>query len=292
MRQNPQTNQHPVSKNLKYLFYETNDAPSAPVEYAPFFYVEARVDFNDVRTGFRSMVSLSKALELHPIGSDLSFVEDMVRDIDPQNVKSPRPDSARFARLPDYVDASFMSQMETQFIRYLLNSFKAKVYRNFVLDVYSSAGESMPDFTARCIDLLGSARRQDLDALHEVFNRRLGQIEQKYLNDRASENFELIKTASQGRDIFSDYLERIADLFLQSKPASNHETNGPRNLRGNLELEDRLLSLELEAQQAIAGLWDSYREKARSVDEYILHPNLKDIHLVKTCVLWMPARVA
>ena len=63
--------------------------------------------------------------------------------------------------------------------------------------------------------------------------------------------------------------------------------------RSSLEMEERLLSLELEAQHAIAGLWRFlYREKARSVDEYILHPNLKDIHLVRSCILWMPAGAA
>ncbi|HTY63864.1 MAG TPA: hypothetical protein VMG30_16570 [Acidobacteriota bacterium] len=289
MRQNPPLSPAPASTNVKYLFYQSGDAPGVVADYVPFFYVEARVDFNDIRTGFRSMVSLNKALEFHPIGLDLSLVADMVYEIDPQRVKSSPPPAARYARLPEFVDPGFMSQMETQFIRYLLNSFKAKVYRNSVLDAYSDAGESLPDFTARCMDLLGGARREDLDALHDVFNRKLGQIEQKYLTDTVPENFELAKTASQGRDIFSDYLERIAHLFLQPKPVP--ESDGFRSPRSGLEMEERLQSLETEAQQAIAALWDSYGEKAKSVDEYILHPNLKDVHIVRTCILWIPARV-
>jgi hypothetical protein len=292
MRQNPPTSQPPASSGIKSLFYEIENAQGAAMEYVPFFYVEVRVGFNDVRTGFSSMISLSKALELHSIGSDLSLVEDMVRDIDPQSLKASMPDSARFSNLPDFVDARFMSQMETRFIQYLLNSFKARVYRNFELGVYSNAGESLADFIARCMDLLSEEKRRDLDARYEVFNRRLGQIAQKYLNESAPENFELAKTASQGRDIFSDYLERIAGLFLQSKPTSNPEMDSCQNPRSSLEMEERLLSLKLEAQQAIARLGDSYREKAQSVDEYIIHPNLKDIHLVRSCILWMPVRMA
>jgi hypothetical protein len=38
----------------------------------------------------------------------------------------------------------------------------------------------------------------------------------------------------------------------------------------------------------ISKLSDSFNEKASAVDEYILHPNLKDIHLVRSCILWMP----
>lgn len=292
MRQNLQHSLPPASDKIKYLFLEPDDAQREVADYAPFVYVEARVDFNDIRTGYRSMVSLTRAIELHPIGLDLSIVEDMVLVIDPHHVVSSPPDAVRFARLPEFVDTDFMSQMETLFIQYLINSFKAHVYRHFELDVYSIAGESLADFTARCMDLLGGPRREAQDALHEVFNRKLGQIGQKYLNDRASESFELIKSASQGRDVFSDYLERIAALFLQSNPAPNSESIDITPPQTNLELEERLRSLELEAQHAIAELWESYIEKARSVDEYILHPNLKDIHLVRSGIIWMPVRVA
>ena len=284
--------QHSASNSVKYLFWAIEAAQGTSVEYVPYFYIEARIDFNDVRTGFSSMISLSKAIELHSFSADLPLVEDMVRDIDLQNTSSAMPDSARLSRLPDFVDDAFMSQMESQFVRYLLNSFKSRVYRNFELDVYSNAGESLSGFTARCMELLDGARRRDSDNLHEVYNRKLGQIEQKYLNESSLDDFEVARTASRNRDIFSDYLERIAQLFLQSKPVLNPDENGSQKTPSSLELEERLMSLAVEAKEVIAELWDSYEEKARSVDEYILHPNLKDIHIVRSCILWMPVKAA
>ena len=284
--------QHSASNSVKYLFWAIEAVQGTSVEYVPFFYIEARIDFNDVRTGFSSMISLSKAIELHSFSADLPLVEDMVRDIDLQNTSSAMPDSARLSRLPDFVDDAFMSQMESQFVRYLLNSFKSRVYRNFELDVYSNAGESLSGFTARCMELLDGARRRDSDNLHEVYNRKLGQIEQKYLNESSLDDFEVARTASRNRDIFSDYLERIAQLFLQSKPVLNPDENGSQKTRSSLELEERLMSLAVEAKEVIAELWDSYEEKAQSVDEYILHPNLKDIHIVRSCILWMPVKAA
>jgi hypothetical protein len=292
MRQDPQIGQHTASNSIKYLYWSIEDAQRTGVEYIPFFYVEARIDFNDVRTGFSSMISLSKAIELHSFSADLPLVADMIRDIDLQNTSATMPDSARLSRLPDFVDEGFMSQMETQFVRYLLNSFKSRVYRNFELDVYSNAGESLSGFTSRCMDLLDGARRRESDNLHEVFNRKLGQIEQKYLNANSPDDFEVARTASRNRDIFSDYLEKIAGLFLQSKPVLNSDEVGSQKPRSSLELEERLMSLAVEAKEAIAELWDSYEEKARSVDEYVLHANLKDIHLVRSCILWIPAQAA
>ena len=292
MRQNPQNSQRSVLNNVKYLYCAIENAQGAGIEYVPFFYVEARIDFNDVRTGFSSMISLSKAIELHSFSADLPLVADMVRDIDLRSTSSSMPDSARLSRLPEFVDEAFMSQMETQFIRYLLNFFKITVYRNFELNVYSNAGESLPGFAARCMELLDGARRRDLDSLHEVFNRKLGQIEQKYLNEGSSNDFEVARTASQNRDIFSDYLEKMAGLFLQSKPVLNPSGDRSQIPRSNPELEERLMSLAVEAKEVTAELWNSYTEKARSADEYILHPNLKDIHIVRSCILWIPAKAS
>ena len=293
MRQNPPHDQTPAPRGVKHAFLQNEEGDGPAAAFVPFFVVEARLDFNDVRPGFRTTVGLSKALEIHSVGSDSLWAEDMVLDVDPQKVSSVAPASLQRAPLPDFVDPGFMAQMESHFIRYLLNTFKARVYRNYLLNLYSNAGESLEDFTARCLALLATEWRRDLDDLQEVYNRRLGQLGQKYLKADSSESFELAKLGSQGRDYFSEYLERIAELFQRAKPEAG--LRGRKGFQIPLsfsELGERLAGLEAEAQRAIEGLWNSYREKAQSTDEYIVHPNLKDIHIVRYCILWMPSKAA
>ena len=79
---------------------------------------------------------------------------------------------------------------------------------------------------------------------------------------------------------------------MQQELRLNAAMNEPLLPGKNPDLQERLASLESEAHQAVAEIWESYKEKARSVDEYILHPNLKDIHFVRCCILWIPARTA
>jgi hypothetical protein len=292
MRQNPNNIGLPATDKINHMYLENADSQTSNVEYCPFFYVEVRIDFNDVRTGFRSTESLNKALEIYAASADLIWSEDMIQDVDPQKITSSAPGDIRLRRLPEFVDAVGISQMETQFIQYLLRSHKTKIFRNFELEVYSGAGESLSDFASRCLDLLEGSKRHELDSLHDVFKRRLAQIRQKYLGASASDNIEMAKIESQSRDLFSQYSERIDELFLQPEPGLNIEGNSRHIPRKNLELEERLLALEMEAQQAIAKLWDSNKAKAQSIDEYILHPNLKDIHFVRSCILWIPAKAA
>lgn len=278
------------AEKLKHLLWESEDGLGMGPDYTPHLYIEARIDFNDVRTGFRETVGLSKALEIYPDEEGLLWADDMIRDIDPSRLKPFIPDAERVEALPGFVDADFIARTETQFIRYLLRSYETRIYRNFSLDIYSSAGESAPAFIQRCADLLDGPMRGELDSLREVYNRRLEQIAGKYLGASVGESgrLEEARIGAQNKDIFSRYSERIAGLFLNGELPPQAAGDPLRGRKDLLELEERLASLESEACEAILRLKDAYAEKARSIDDYVLHPNLKDIHLVRCCILWMP----
>jgi hypothetical protein len=284
----PQPKQTSKSSDKINMLFWSAEIPSPGSEFYPFFYAEARIDFNDVRTGFRETVSLKKALELLS-DEALVWADDMIRDVDPDKIGVVAPDGIRLQVLPDFVDEQFISGMETKLIQYLMSRFEARVYRNSALNIYSFPGELLNQFSSRCFELFDGPMRQELASLHEVYNRKLAQIKQKYLGyEDDSGEFEAAKLDSRKRDAVSRISDRIAELFLRAE-LSLRPVAGPfRNLQGAQELEERLLSLELESQQVIAKLWDSYAERARAIDEYLLHPNLKDIHLVRSCILWMP----
>ncbi len=274
------------AEKITRLFWAARD--SSNPEYFPFLYVEARIDFNDVRTGFRETMSLKKALELLD-DAELIWADDMIHDVNPERLSAAKPEGIHIRALPDFVDETFISKMEVQFMQYLMKRFEAKVYRNAILNVYSYPGELLNQFTSRCLELLDGPMRRELGSLHEVFNRKLSQIKQKYLGfEDDSGELAAVQEDSRNRDVVSRTSERIAELFLSAE-LSLRPAPGPfRNLQGAQELEERLLSLELEAQQVKAKLWDSYVEKARTADEYVLHPNWKDIHPVRSCIVWMP----
>jgi hypothetical protein len=277
---------------LKHLYLEPEDGTTSGIEYFPYFFAETRIDFNDVRTGLKETRSLSKALEIYSDGADLLWTEDMIRDVDFEKTSAFIPARIRLAELPDFVDASFISRMETQFTQYLLRSFVARVYRNYALQVFSFSWESRDEFAGRCTELLDGPKRKDLDLLHHVFKRRLEQAKEKHLMIDEPVGLEMARLESQKKNIFYQYSERIGDLFMRGDPRSSPHLTTSRNKTTMTELEEKLKSLELEAQQAIQKLNDSYREQALALDEYILHPNPKDIHFVRSCILWMPKQAA
>jgi hypothetical protein len=281
-----------AAEKLKQLYQSSESNADRETVLIPFFCVETRIDFNDVRTGFRETVSLSKALEIYSNNAELLWTDDMIRDVDLTKTTSSAPDGVRLGVLPDFVDAGCLNRMEQQFVQYLLRSFEVKIFRNFDLNLYSFSGESRPDFCKRCLEAFDGPKRQELDQLHDVFNRKLEQTRQKYLSGTDPAELEQAKSESRNRDAFSRCSERIAELFYKAELRMKPKDSPATYLQGGRELEERLGSLELEAHQAISRLSDLYDEKARSIDEYILHPNLKDIHFVRSCILWISTGAA
>jgi hypothetical protein len=86
--------------------------------------------------------------------------------------------------------------------------------------------------------------------------------------------------------------ERIAEVFLRVEFCIDSPPTIAQHVEARVfDLEERLTTLEGEACQSIMRLLNDYREKAMNIDEYIIHPSLRDIHMVGTYILWMPAKV-
>jgi hypothetical protein len=277
-----------TAEKLRQRYQVIEEPCDQEMELLPFFCVEARVDFNDVRTGFRETVSLSKALEIYSTNADLLWTDDMIRDVDLVKTSTAIPSGARLGALPDFVDPGFLARMENQFVQYLLRSFNTRIFRNFDLNLYSFSGESKSDFHKRCQELFNGPKRLELDGLHDVINRKMEQLKQKYLGAAEISELEQNKSESRNRDAFARGSDRITEIFNAAEFAFKPAAAPPPFSSTAQEFDERLLSVEWEAQQGIKSLFDSYDEKARAIDEYILHPNLKDIHFVRSCILWMP----
>ena len=284
---------------IKELHFPQVSPEGVEVEFAPRLYFEAKIDFNDVRSGFRDTCSVSKAMEIYPIDDDVLWTEDMARDIDPLLVASGTPATGKLHSLPSFVDSEAMIRMEAMFIDYLMRHSAVRVYRNFAVNVYSNPGESLEDFRSRCTEIMGEPFRKDLDGVHEMFQRKLEQVREKCLRESVglvptSGDFDEIRRNSHWKSKIHKVSERIADLFLKTELLKAEPDVESQELRSNypvpgLQLVDeRLQYIESEARQKILHLLNQYGEKLRTIDEYTIHPNLRDIHLVRSCILWMP----
>ena len=281
-------NMSTMSENVKNLFWIPDAKAAGVSRYSPHIYLEARIDFSDVRTGYRETFNISRAAEIPSKKSEPFWDEDAVLEIDPRKLGTSVPEGVQMDDLPAHVDRQFISRIRTQFIEYLLRAFTVKVYRNYSLDVYSSSKESRNDFIIRCADLHKGPMYNEFDSLHEVYIRRLERLRQKYLRMEDSQELEESKTDSHNRELFYRISERISALFLRTEFSIQHVEKPSDSSSRIHELEERLRDLHRQARETVVKILDSYEDKIKSVDEYILHPTMRDIHFVNSCILWKP----
>jgi len=293
MHSNPQLHSsQQAARSLIKHYYLLDARQPSELEYAPRLYFEAKIDISDVRSGIRDTCSANLSVEIWPMDGDALWTRDMLVPVDSSFVEPGFPETQNLRKLPEFVDESYLSRVESLFLSFLIRYFEIKVYLNSELRVYSNPLESLEDFKKRCVDMLSEAFRGELYDLQQVFVRKLEQVREKY--QRASQgldpgqDFEAVKVASHWKSRMHQTSERITDLFLDTELTLKDASDSPRPRAAASDLDQRLLALEIEAWQEIQRLLDRYQSMVQTIDDYTIHPNLKDIHLVRVCILWMP----
>jgi hypothetical protein len=274
---------------IRHLYLQPAGNAAGISDYFPHYYCEAKVDIDDVRSGFHENCSVSGALRILPVDGDVVWTSDMLWGVDPSLLQPDPPEGTRLHPMPPYVNENLLAQVEMQFVLCWMRHMRARFYRNSALTVYSTAGETLADFAGRCLEVAEEPFRRDLDAAHETFNRRLELIRERFGKEIAPDELNSAGIALRMRDRIRAVSEAVDRLFLDTGLASEStQSLGCDRGEPHSDLEEKLASVHAEVCRLIRGLSDAYREKARCIDEYAVHPGLKDIHIVRTCILWMP----
>ncbi len=259
------------------------------LDYLPHYYMQAKIDIDDVRSGYHESRSVGSALAVAPVEADFRWLSEIMVPVDPDRVVPEPPQGVRILPLPAFLTDDWPERLEGLFADYWVRHEEAAFFRNQPLQVYSRCGESLEEFAGRCLEMLGDSFRPRLNQVREVFNRRLELIREKYGEELKSEEFSAARSVYRKRDSLRILTDRMDEFFLRMKLSVPCE--GGRNLPAGetpSDLEMQLQEIEDYARREAAVLAASYRERAHCIDECTVHPALKDIHFVRASILWMP----
>ncbi len=283
----PHTSRPSQGGRPKPLYFR--EMPSA-AEYVPRLYLEARVDFADVRSGLNGTCTVCRAMEIRAFDPEDAWTEDMLWPVDPADIRTTPPDRVTLQPSPDWFKPEALDGIEARFVAHLLRTFRVTLFRNFDLNAYSRLNESREDFKARCLELLNETFRRDLDALRGVADRALERARERHLKEQDWAGVDSRIAREKGE--FRDVAEHITSLFMHTELTfAPQEAEREFPAHSGMELQQGLLSLESDARHAVGKLVSRYQRKALNIDEYIIHPNFRDLHLVRSGLLWMPAEV-
>ena len=279
-------------KDIECLYYHPDVPHKTAAEYFPCIYIEAGIDFNDIRTGYKNTVKLARALKIYDNHAVPGWSEEIIYDADIDKIQETQPRAARLRKPPEFVDAEFIDSIKKRYIEHLTRTWKKVLYHNSELDIYSGAGESREEFAVRCGEQFSEQMREELKRLRVIFNRMREQLKEKYLGIVEAELPESasIMMETSDRDVYSRYAEQIAAMFLNADSEAVAVEAGAPRVDKKSELEDRFIALTSEARRKIAFLREDYEIKTKFIDEYILRPNLKNINCERCGLLWAPRK--
>lgn len=284
---------HPgtVSNRWKAYYFRPPEGAGSGADYYPHYFFEAKIDIDDIRSGYHETRSISRALEVRPCHADEFWTADMLASVDLSGVQAEAPAGVALHPLPSYVTEEMLDQAERQFVLYLMRHEKARFYRNYALKMYSAAGESAWDFSNRCLEILNDGFHADLNSPREAINRRLELLRERFFAQMRTDEIDASHWALRQRDCLNAVTERIDAMFLDAGIFSTTRISEVACSGETLtDLEEKLIALQREALREVESLIASYRERACNIDEYVVHPGLRDVHMVRTGMLWMPRR--
>ena len=273
-----------------YLPPEVSSDKRSTIDYSPYVYIEASIDFNDIKTGYRGAIKLARALKIYEHHAEPGWSEEINQDANIEKIRGTQPREARLCPTPEFMDAEFIDIVKKRYIDYIVRTWKKILYCNSGLNIYSVEGESMDEFIARCREQFLPRMGEALNQLRVIFNRMQEQLKEKYLGICETELPESAPLAPEtnDRDIYSRYAERIAALFLNAASSAGDAGDDAPRMDKNSELEERFIALMAKARRKIALLRESYEKKTELIDEYVLRPNLKNVRCERSGILWMP----
>ena len=277
-------------KDVESLYLTPEAACEATAEYFACVYIEARIDFNDIRTGYKGATKLARALKIHEDNAIPGWSEEIIQDAHTDRINEITPPAAQLCPPPEFLDAEFVDIVKNRYFEYLTRSWKKILYRNSELNIYSGTGESREEFVARCRELFLERMSEELDDLRMIINRMQERLKEKYLSavEMKSPGSTPLTPKAKNRIVYSRYAERIDALFMKAASWGADAAADVPLMDKHSELEERLIALTVEARQRVVLLRESYEKKTELIDEYILRPNLKNIRCERSCILWMP----
>ncbi|MBI4456266.1 MAG: hypothetical protein HY644_10245 [Acidobacteria bacterium] len=251
----------------------------------PWLFFDVKFDIRDIRTCTCETLERNFQAEMIPWDDDLVWTPDMVvehgRNFLHENAE---PIAAPVNFQSDALD----SRWTNKFVEYLMRHYKILVHRNTCYDLYSSPSESIEDFRVRCRDYASQEMSDAFRVVADRYLRRLLQVVESWERAAEASNSDPKETSQIRLEFNRSFLElkeRIAAVCLDPEFTASKAVASRSELE-NLEVKEKLETLERELDLETAQLKQNYRQRVESIDPFPLPLILHQIDIVETAVLW------
>jgi D-glycero-alpha-D-manno-heptose-7-phosphate kinase len=251
--------------------------------YRPFVLAEGSVTFDEPRIGVHHNVV---ELFVAPVDTDAHSVDwSAAFRVDGEQISlSAVPDPGRQSTLAgqDWL-SEVASDGEANFRMHLRESERLTVFHNPELGLYSEVHETRETFLSRCLEVAERQVSDQAERLESTFRRRFDQMRERSERDQrdAVNNSEEQLPDTSASEVAISWGQTLHNL-TSGRPVS---TEAPQSVT-EADYLGKITQLQKVWERELQEVREEQERKARTIEELVLAPQLRNIEVLKFVILW------
>ncbi len=201
---------------------------------------------------------------------------------------------------PGLADATRMKQLQRELVDMIYNTARLVLPYHAKFKIYGSPDSDPSEFQAQVYQLAREARDAEIDKLSEKYGAMMDKLEeklrrkqreleaeQKEIRDRKREEL-----FTAGEAVFSLFKGRTNYTLSRMSRATRYKRQTQEDLQESYEvieeIEQDMYDLEQEYEQKLQEVNDRWGQIANQIEEYVVTPYKKDIHIEIYGIGWVP----
>ena len=277
-------------------------AGNARIAYKPVVFGQANVRYQDKKTSLYTARNYAFRIDDLPAAGLLHWEDYAVEPINPREVSGePLHENALFKEVPATMqNEKRFKTLEKELKDMLYNTANLTLPFNPHLKIYGNPDEDYSVFQSNVmqaareerdaeVDQLTAKYEKALDSLDDKLRRKIRELdaEKKEIRDRKLEEIFTAGEAAigllRGRTHYT--LSRASRATRMRRQTTEDLTESEQVI---LEIEAEIAETEQSFEQELQQINERWAEIANTVEDYLVTPYKKDIHIELFGVAWMP----
>jgi hypothetical protein len=296
------SNELTMSEALKEAGLSKSTYESKGALYRPALLAQADVRFIDRKSGIDTTSRIAY-LELQPDRrgfvrwGELEPREDPVTTLDANPMVK-----ARFADLGSPLnDAKMIKDIERDFIDYIYTSESITLPFNPKLKITATPDMTEEDFIQKCSEAAQEGQDEESEKLKDKYEAKLKRVQEKIKRegrelaedeaDHSARKLEEMATAAEnilGLFTGSRSSRRVSSSMTKRRMTSTARADVQESLDAIGDFKEDLLEIAEELQDELEEIKDRWDDVATEIDEKVITPYKKDIHIDLFGLGWAP----
>lgn len=291
-----------LSQALKSAGKEAPQAKNLGLVYKPALLAQAKVRYLDRKKEIDhddAVTALSHEVDVRGV---VRWEEILTSQVDAASLdRTPAPE-AQFTDLVDPLsNASTLKALQKDFVDYVYHNAGLSILTNPTLKLFAEPGVSRADFMKQCTQSAQDGLDEETEKLKKGYETKIKRIEERLAREQRELAEDQADLQSRKMEELATHAENVLGLFSGSRSrrrvssslskrrmTSKAKADVEESLDVIEDLKEELAELEDELADELDELNQRWSDAAAEIEETVITPYKKDIHIDLYGVAWFP----